>query len=326
MSTALAIRARSEPKVQDLAVTIPAGFTLESGDRIEDGRVLVRRYGDAAAPQVLALGGISAGRAVAGDDGWWSNIVGTGAPIDTERFGVLGVEFAPLADQRVSITPRDQARLLVHALDALHISQVHAFVGASYGGMVGLALAALQPERLRRLIVISAAHKPSALGLAWRGVQRRIVEFGIARGDADGGLSLARQLAMTTYRSGEEFEARFGAGVDTQGLGDVDRYLIARGDAYPSTMAPNRWLSLSEAIDRHTVDPAAIRTPTTLIACPTDQIVPYADVEELARRLPNLHGLHAVGSIYGHDAFLKETGALRPILNAALEGEAHVGI
>lgn len=322
--TALAVRHATHSEWQDLAVAIPADFTLESGDRLGDGRVVLRRYGAADAPQIVALGGISAGRRVGGEDGWWSGIVGAGQAIDTESFGVIGIDFAPLSDERVRIAPSDQARLLVLALDRLNISRLHAFVGASYGGMVGLALAERAQARLERLIVITASHKPSALGLAWRGVQRRIVEFGLANGDGTAGLSLARQLAMTTYRSAEEFEARFGAGVDGAGKGEVDRYLIARGDAYPDVVPPRRWLSLSEAIDRHAVDPANVATSTTLIACPTDQLVPFNDVEELARRLPALRALHALPSIYGHDSFLKETDALRPIFAAALEADAHV--
>lgn len=321
--TALAVRHATQSEWQDLAVAIPSDFTIGSGDRLDDGRVLLRRYGAADAPQIVALGGISAGRCVGGDDGWWSAIVGAGQAIDTESFGVIGLDFAPMGDERVRITPSDQARLLVLALDRLNISRLHAFVGASYGGMVGLALAQNAPDRLDRLIVIAASHKPSALGQAWRGVQRRIVEFGLANGDGAAGLSLARQLAMTTYRSAEEFEARFGAGVDGGGKGEVDRYLIARGDAYPAVVPPKRWLSLSEAIDRHESDPARIATPTTLVACPTDQLVPFSDVEELARRLPALRALHALPSIYGHDSFLKEADALRPIFAAALEADIH---
>jgi homoserine O-acetyltransferase len=236
---------------------------------------------------------------------------------------VLGLEFAPVSDQRVRVTPDDQARLVEIALDALGITRLHGFVGASYGGMVGLALAARAPARLAHLCVISAAHKPSALGSAWRGVQRRIVEFGLAHGDADGGLSLARQLAMTTYRSGEEFGARFDAGIDAAGLGEVDRYLIARGQAYPAVMRPRRWLSLSEAIDRHCVDPSRILTPTTLVACPSDQLAPFDELQAFARQLPRLSGFHGLPSIYGHDAFLKEIAALRPILSRALESSHH---
>jgi len=44
-----------------------------------------------------------------------------------------------------------------------------------------------------------------------QGVQRRTVRFGIRHGDAAAGLELARALAMTTYRSAEEFSARFSA-------------------------------------------------------------------------------------------------------------------
>lgn len=323
MSIAVARRVE-EVAFEDVVVPIPAGFSLESGDRLRDGEIRVRRHGAVDAPQIIALGGISAGRNVGGDGGWWSEFVGEGAALDTNAFGVLGVDFAPLTDHRVRITPADQARLLVLALAWLGIERLHAFVGASYGGMVGLAFAAANPGRAERLIVISAAHKPSALGLAWRGVQRRIVEFGLANGDADSGLSLARQLAMTTYRSVEEFESRFGAGVDANGIGEVDRYLIARGEAYPRAMSPRRWLSLSEAIDRHAIDPTHVKTPTTLIACPTDQLIPLADVADLAARLPRLRAFHQLPSLYGHDAFLKEAVALRPILKAALEAEAHV--
>jgi homoserine O-acetyltransferase len=313
-----ATQRRLAPPEQDLLVTIPAHFALDSGDALEDGVIRLRRYGEAHAPQIIALGGISAGRFVAGDGGWWANVVGPGAAIDTNAFAVIGLDFAPLGDRRVRITPRDQARLILVALDSLRIARLHAFVGASYGGMVGLALAAHAPERLARLVALSAAHKPSAMAAAWRGIQRRMVEFGAAHGDAAGGLTLARQLAMTTYRSAEEFETRFGAGLGADGRAGVDQYLIARGEAYPQTMAPLRWLSLSEAIDRHTVDPALIRTPTTLIASASDQLAPLAEMEALARRLPKLEALHVIASLYGHDAFLKEADALRPLFANAL--------
>ncbi len=321
--SALAVRTAPPRALEDISVPVPADFQLVSGEALGERAVCVRLQGALAGPVVAVLGGISAGRRVAGEDGWWKDAVDEGGAIDLERYCVLGVDFAPLSDRRVRIAPDDQARLIEFALDHLRIPSLHAFVGSSYGGMVGLALAQRAPQLVGRLCVISASHKPSALGLAWRGVQRRIVEFGLAHGDGDGGLALARQLAMTTYRSSAEFEARFGAGLDADGLGEVDRYLIARGKAYPALMAPQRWLSLSESIDRHRVDPARIQSPTTLVACPTDQLAPFGDLQELARLLPRLRAFHVLASIYGHDAFLKETAALRPILSSALEANAH---
>lgn len=321
--TALALQAAPPQAWEDISVPIPANFQLASGDALGDDFVRVRLQGTLDTPVVAVLGGISAGRCVSGEGGWWKGAFAAGGGVDLDRYCVLGVDFAPLGDRRVRIAPDDQARLIELALDRLGVTALHAFVGASYGAMVGMALAQRAPARVERLCIISASYRPSALGVAWRGVQRRMVEFGLAHGDGEGGLSLARQLAMTTYRSNQEFAARFGAGLGADGLGEVDRYLIARGEAYRSVMPPRRWLSLSEAIDRHHVDPERILAPTTLVACLSDQLAPFDELEALSRRLPRLRAFHALPSIYGHDAFLKETAALQPILSAALEAHPH---
>lgn len=317
--SALALRLPPLGNGHDQTVPLARRFVLGSGDVLGDAHIRVRRFGQLNGPQVLALGGISAGRDVCGETGWWRETLIDHDAIDLSRFGVLGIDFAPLEDERVRLSPRDQARLIVTALNGLGVDRLHGFVGASYGGMVGLAFAALAPERVRRLCVISAAHKPSAQSLAWRGIQRRIVEYAQAHGDAGSGLALARQLAMVTYRTAGEFEQRFGAGVDTNGRGEVDKYLVARGEAYAEAVAPQRWLSLSESIDRAFVDPAEVRATVTLAACVDDQLVPVELVEDLARRLPNLRALHRLSSPYGHDAFLKEPARIAAIINACLE-------
>lgn len=302
---------------EDALLPIPADFRCESGDALPDAHIRVRLYGEVDAPLIVVAGGISAGRHL---HEWWPDQVGASAAIDLGRYAALGFDFAPLADAHVRLSPLDQARLIALALDALGVSRIAAWVGASYGAMVGLAFAAHAPERVEKLCIISAAHKPAALSRAWRGVQRRMLEFAIAHGDAEQGLSLARQLAMITYRSADEFEQRFPGAIESDGRSALDRYLVARGDAYIQSMAPQRWLSLSESIDRHAVDPSRVRAAVTLAACPTDQIVPLADIESLARQLLNLSAVHEVPSLYGHDAFLKEPARIAAIIKSCLEG------
>lgn len=304
---------------EDVFVATPAWFRLASGEALPDAEIRLRRYGRADGPVIIVAGGISAGRFLAGAEGWWRDIVGPGAAIDLDRYSVLAFDFAPTADHRLRLTPLDQARLIEAALDVLEIRRVEAWVGASYGGMVGLAFAAHAPGRIGKLCVISAAHRPSALARGWRGVQRRIVEFAIAQGAAEEGLSLARQLAMITYRSADEFEQRFPGGVGDDCRSDLDRYLVARGDAYVDAMAPQRWLTLSEAIDRCQVAPESVQAAVTIAACPTDQIAPFADMEDLARRLPRLSSFYTLPSLYGHDAFLKEPERVSQIVRACLE-------
>ncbi|QGZ96093.1 homoserine O-succinyltransferase MetX [Terricaulis silvestris] len=321
--TALALTRLPSAPFEDVAAPIPKDFVLESGDLLPDTHVRLRCFGPREAPQILALGGISAGLNVCGEDGWWRETISDHGAVDLNRFGLIGLDFAPAGNHRVRLTPQDQARLIVIALGRLRVPKLHGFVGASYGGLVGLALAALAPERIERLCVISAAHRPAAQALAWRGVQRRIVAFGLEHGDAAGGLALARQLAMITYRTADEFEARFGAGIDAEGRGGVDRYLEARGETYAEAGAPRRWLTLSESIDRAFVDPVDVRVAVTLVGCLDDQLVPISLVRELAERLPHLRGFHTLPSIYGHDAFLKEPARIAPIIRKCLEAPAH---
>lgn len=319
----VAVRRKPMTETRDLHVSIPRSFTLASGDVLHDREIILRRFGAEDGAQVVAMGGISAGRDVCGEQGWWRQTFIDHNAVDLDRFGVIGLEFAPLGDERVRITPHDQARLLEVALDAVRTPRLHAFVGASYGGMVGLALAAAAPHRVDRLCVISAAHRASAQSLAWRGVQRRIVEFALAQGAGAEGLSLARQLAMITYRTPQEFEQRFGSGVGADGRGEVDRYLEARGADYAQKVGPRRWLSLSESIDRHQVDPRTVTVPTTVVASPDDQLAPLEDMRALAQALPKLRRFELLPSLFGHDAFLKEPAQLGPFIRTFLEDPAY---
>jgi homoserine acetyltransferase len=58
--------------------------------------------------------------------------------------------------------------------------------------------------------------------------------------------------------------------------------------------------------------------PVTLIAARGDTLVPAAQTDELARRLPQLSGAYTLDTQFGHDAFLLETSTLAPLILNAL--------
>lgn len=312
----------------DLAVKVPAGFRLENGDTLPQAEVKARLHGRAGAPLVAVAGGISAGRCPhvtpQGDRGWWAEFVRPGGPIDLDRLQVLAFDFAPEAaaapDRPLTITTFDQARLLALVLDQIGAARLAAFIGSSYGGMVGLAFAELFPERLDRLVVLCAAHRSHPMTTALRGVQRRILSLAADAGRPEEGVALARELALTTYRSADEFAARFddAAPAEAGGLYPVCEYLTSRGRAYAGATSVSRWISLSDSMDRHRVTPERIVTSTTLIGFTTDRLVPIEDLRELAARLPQLERLYEIPSVYGHDGFLKEVVALNPLLRSTL--------
>lgn len=312
------LMARVADTAVDVEVPIPAHL------RHLGTHTLARLTGRADGPLIVALGGISANRFVATGEyrsiGWWPGLVGEGLAVDPARHRILGFDFA--ADESGVAAPStfDQAEILAEAI-ALAGGGPAVVIGASYGAMVALALAARRPELVAKLVIISAAHEPHSAATAQRELQRRIVGLGIAAGRDLEGLSIARGLAMTTYRTPEEFGARFAGGIpdaDPLGVSEIGAYLRARGDVYGEVMSPRRFLSLSASIDRHQVDPAEVRAPALLIGASTDRVVPPAQMQALAGLLPDAE-LHIVDCLYGHDMFLKEAERVGALVGPFLE-------
>lgn len=271
-------------------------------------------------PVIVVLGGISGHADV---QAWWPDLVGPGRPVDTTRYRVVGFDFLEAAPGGGPVTTGDQAQALAWHLDRLGVGGVHALIGASYGGMVALAFAAAFPRRLRTAVVISAAHESDSMTIALRSIQRRIVRLGIAAGQGTEALAIARGLAMTTYRTDEEFRLRFAPEpVGSPPRWPVEDYLEARGRDWASRVSPERFLALSESLDLHQVDPTAVRVPVTVVGVREDRLVPLTQLRALASALPRTAGVHFISSLYGHDAFLKEPAAIGCILRGALLQEA----
>jgi homoserine O-acetyltransferase len=316
--------------VREGVLALPSPFALHHGGSLISAFLAWRLAGDPAMPVVLAAGGISAHRRVFDTvdlkAGWWHEITGPGRAIDTNRCCVLGVDYLGGSGESTgprsgalmpSLSSYDQAEALRHLLDHLGIERIRAIAGASYGGMVALAFGERYPARVGRLLAISAADRAHPMATAWRCVQRRTLRFALECNRAADGLALARALAMATYRSPEEFAARFNdvpRFADGHFVFPVEEYLFARGRDYATKYLPEAFLCLSESIDLHRVDATRISVPTTVIGVREDQLVPIEDMRGLAARLPNAR-LHELSSPHGHDAFLKEAGQLRPIFD-----------
>jgi len=193
--------------------------------------------------------------------GWWEDFIGPGRPLDTNLFYVictnnLGGCFGssgpssmnPRTGKRYgSHFPRfevqDQVAAQFELLDHLGIDRVHACVGASLGGMQSVCAAAMFPERVGKFVSISACAKSFPGSMAFRHAQRQAVmgDTNWNGGDYyDGphpsnGLRLARQIGTITYRSGQEWQMRFGQrGSDREAEGlvnewEIERYLAHQG-------------------------------------------------------------------------------------------------
>ncbi len=317
------------PPLTEGVLEVPGEWRLHHGGRLRDVRLAWRLAGAAAAPLVCAMGGIWCDRRLyePGDlrRGCWREIVGPGRPLDADRNRILSLDYlagkgdstGPEAGGEFpSVSTYDQADALARLLDHLRIREVRAIVGGSYGGMVALAFAERYPERVGALVTVSAADMAHPMAVAWHSVQRHIVRFAVACGRGLEGLHLARAVGMATYRSSEEFAARFATTPRLEGerfVFPVEHYLFADDPEWLTGFRPEAFLALSESLDLHHVDAARIFVPTAAVAAREDQLVPLTDVRGLGARLGNAR-VHEISSIYGHDAYLRETEQLRRVL------------
>ena len=282
--------------------------------------------GPVNAPVVVLAGGISAHRHVASnaqfsEKGWAEGLVGSGRALDPQQLRVLAFDFIG-ADGAldVPIDTADQADALAVLLDHLGIAQLQAFVGYSYGALVAQQFGLRHRLRVQRLVVVSGAHRAHPYAAAWRALQRRAVALGQLQCSDENGLALARQFAMLSYRTPEEFSERFDAApevINGRVRVAAEDYLDAAAAQYVARTPVTAYVRLSESIDLHRVDPADVRVPTLVVAVEGDRLVPLSDSVALVEGLGTLVQLRVLRSPYGHDAFLKETDRIDAILATA---------
>lgn len=339
-------RRSSRPAAGQVTKVGLGSFPLESGEVLPDLVVAYRHDGlpPGDGPQVLVVHALTGSADAAGD--WWSPLIGPGRSLDTGRLGVvctnlLGGRYGttgptsldprtgdPYGNRFPAITPRDQARVQWTLLDALGIDRLALVVGGSLGGMVALEVALARPTSAERVVPIAAPAATGPLALAWNHLQLELLDR-----LGDQGLALARQLAMTTYRSEEDFSLRFGRHVEPDGRPAVISYLEHQGRKLLERFDPGTYRVLVRAMDAHDIGRdrggpvAALSTLAEagirLIGVGIEGDILYG--AEQVRTLVAEAGSAGVTACYreirsakGHDAFLVEWEQVAAILGEAL--------
>ncbi|ORY81503.1 Alpha/Beta hydrolase protein [Protomyces lactucae-debilis] len=214
--------------------------------------------------------------------GWWEKYIGPGKPLDTDHFyiictNVLGGCFGstgprsldpadgqPYATRFPILTLNDMLRAQFKLLDHLGIFRLFASIGSSMGGMQSLAAATLFPNRVGAVVSISGCAKSHPYSIALRHSQRQIImaDANWSRGFyydkvlPHAGMKLARQIATISYRSGPEWEHRFGSRRANETLAPafcpdflVETYLDHAGEKFIGSYDPNSLLYVSKAMD-----------------------------------------------------------------------------
>lgn len=174
-----------------------------------------------------------------GKSGWWEEFIGSKKFIDTDKYfvictNVLGGCYGstgpaskdPADNEHYAtrfpiITVNDMVRAQRHLIHKVFgASKIHASVGASMGGMQSLAYAFEFPDEVEKVVSISGCARSHPYSIALRHCQRQVLMsdpnwnrgFYYNSVPPHVGMKLAREIATVTYRSGPEWEYRFGRG------------------------------------------------------------------------------------------------------------------
>jgi homoserine O-acetyltransferase len=321
-------------------------FDLDDGSTLPDLTVAYRHDGPGPgiAPQILVIHALTGSADAAGD--WWEPLIGPGRALDTDRVGVLAANLLggrygttgptslapstgrPYGASFPAVSTREQARAQWLLLDALGIERLDLVLGGSLGGMVALEVALTRPEAVREVMPIAAPAATGPMALAWNHLQVELIE----RLGLDG-LALARELAMTTYRSEADFDERFGRSVEPDGRPSIVSYLDHQGRKLVDRFDPATYRILAGAMDRHDIGAGwgGLETALARLAAGGTRLTGVGIQDDILYGPRQVHVLvdaaskagvdtryREIRSTKGHDAFLVEWDQLETIIEESL--------
>jgi len=221
---------------------------------------------------------------VTGKPGWWSELVGAGKTIDTDRFfvicsnilsGCMGTtgpkDINPETGKAWGLdfpvtTIADMVRVQARLIDHLEIEQLFAVFGGSMGGMQVLEWAAKYSSRVFAAIPIATAARHSAQNIAFHEVGRQAImadpdwcggDYLSHRKRPHRGLAVARMAAHITYLSQPALHRKFGRRLqerDAISYGfeadfQVESYLRHQGITFVDRFDANSYLYTTRAMD-----------------------------------------------------------------------------
>jgi len=346
-------------------------FQLESGKTISDIEIAYETYGklnESKDNVILICHALTGDQHAAGKHnesdrkfGWWEDMIGPNKAFDTNKFfvicsNVLGGCKGTTGPSSINpetgheyghnfpvITVEDMVKVQYELIQFLGVKKLTA-VGGSMGGMQAIEWSIKYPEIVKNVIIIAAAARLSAQGIAFNAVGRNAILFDpdFRGGDyydkkhPEVGLAIARMVGHITYLSEESMHKKFGRnfkekpsfdfGVDFE----VESYLDYQGRIFVDRFDANSYLYITKAVDYY--DPIAkygglenaFKNTTAkflVISFSSDWLFSTAQAKEIVNALIKQNknvSFIELESPFGHDAFLLEHVKQTRIIKAFL--------
>ena len=196
---------------QELSYIHVKDFTTQSGFHISTLQLSYQLFGLelGTAPVVLVNHALTANSLVAGEYGWWNQVIGKNKTIDTNNFTIIAFNIPGngydglLIDNYKDFVAKDIANLFLIALRKLGILKLHSIIGGSLGGGIAWEMAVLNPDIALHIIPIAADWKSTDWLIANCFIQEQFLL------NSSNPVHDARMHAMMCYRTPVSYKEKF---------------------------------------------------------------------------------------------------------------------
>ena len=280
------------------------------------------------APIVLVNHSLTGDANLTGDGGWWTEIIGKGKIIDTDKYTILGFNIpgngvkGQIFNKPEDFHTGDIASLFLLGLSNLKIKKLYALIGGSIGGGIAWEMAAISKDITKFLVPIAADWKANDWIIANTFLQKRIIE------NSKKPLQDARIHAMLTYRTPQSFENRFGRTLNKeQGIFNIESWLIYHGEKLQKRFQLKAYVMMNHLLSSINIEREGeialniiknIKSEIHIVAIDSDLFfTPIEDQKTFnsCKKVKKNIYYHEIKSLHGHDAFLIESQSMEKILS-----------
>ena len=280
-----------------------------------------------SSPIVLVNHALTGNSNVAGDDGWWSDLIGEGKSIDTQKYTILAFNIPGngydgfIIEDYKDFVAGDVAQILLRGLEALGIEKLYAIIGGSLGGGIAWEMATYNPSITRHLIPVASDWKSTDWLIANCQIQEQILN------NSSQPVHDARMHAMLCYRTPESFKERFQRSTNEElQVFNVESWLMHHGKKLQERFQLSAYKLMNQllrSIDVTRNGEEAFKKLQNsevkfhIIGVNSDLFFTAEENKETYRRIAQSNPKVTYGevqSLHGHDAFLMEYRQLENLL------------
>lgn len=308
-----------------------SNYTTESGVTNPEIKLSYQVFGKAlgTAPIVLVNHALTGNSNVAGNDGWWKDLIGENKVIDTNTYSILAFNIPGngfdgfVIDNYKDFVARDVAKLFLQGLQILKTGKVFVTIGGSLGGGIAWEMAVLKPDFTEHLVVVATDWKSTDWLIANCQIQEQFLL------NSKNPVHDARMHAMLCYRTPESFKERFKRTKNEDlEIFNVESWLLHHGKKLQERFQLSAYKLMNQLLKTIDVTKGReedfnvldnIKANIHIVGVDSDLFFTAEENRETHKQLALTHPnvtYNEIHSVHGHDAFLMEYEQLEHIIES----------